>query len=528
MMPEKHRRAASAPDCRIPDDREAPNQAWMQERIPLLTKLRYVYRNDEYFQGAVDQFLDAEIGDSYRCEPDVDGDALGIQPEQKHKLDKKILDRWMLYSESKRHWSDAGRKKSATGVIRNHARSGRLLGEAITVIRFLDREKTNRPWGTCAQLIDPLRIDTPPEFQNDPDVISGFRVNEHGEELGFYYANKYPIHSGLCQIISGNGNILNAGIKYEWIPKENEFGREMYVHSFVEDEPDLVRGVPPSASALQTMIDLKDLDHTVNKRARWTAKIAAVIESDYPDAEDVLIKDKKGKVQKVPIGNYIHAQACSWAGDDGYMFDDLEGKKMFPGERVKFNNPIDEATNHSEHERSRLRRVGRSQGMSTEQIMQDWSKTNFSGQRAGSIAFNQRVRCDRGVYPDPIANAMLCGFIEEDIAQGNIDLREFGIEGVGETPTDQWMWFVSGHNRDYLTKSRWYGPVREEIDEEKKLKKYKLLQDMGYLPEQLLANEVLRMNWMDLRRQLKREELFKEKCDREAEEQAETNETASE
>lgn len=511
-LPARPRRAASAPDSRVPDNFESPRNAWAGERKSLVSKLRYVYRNDEYFQGAIDQFLDAEIGKKYRCEPDVDGDALGLTPDQKHELDKLLLERWTLFSESKRNWADIKRKTNATGIIRAHARSGRMLGDAITLIRYLDKKETGRPWGTCAMTVDPMRIDTPPEFQDDPMVVSGFRVNEYGEELGFYLANKYPLESlGICRILRGNGNIIDMGVKYEYIPRENMFGRQMYVHSFVEDEHDIVRGVPPSASALQTMIDLKELDVTVNKRANWTAKIAAVIESDYPDAEDVLVKASDGSVQKVPIANYIQHQALEWAGEDGYNFDGLEAKKLFVGEKAIFNNPIDEAGNHDTHEKSRLRRISRTQGMSTAQYMQDFAGNNFSAQRQAAISFTGRVKCERGEYADPCADGLYCAFVEEDIAQGNIRIP--GVEG---TATDQWIWFVSGHNRDLVTRNRWYGPIREEIDETKKLAKYKMLQEMDFLLDETICNEVLDINWMDFRKKKKREADFAASCEESA------------
>ena len=235
-----HPAARSTPsrDNRWFGSRLTIDQQLEQDRETLQRRSVEMIQANPHASGAIEGRVSHEIGVGLACRPRVSVED-GFDEEQAEQINsrlKRVCKRWS------RHGVDRRRRLSLSAVQRLVCRTYASYGEAIVLFRDAPYEG---PIGLTVEVINPMRLETPPEHRNDPNVSMGIRYHATTDQIVGYYIRKVS-RKHL------------APLEYEFVPRHNRAGQVQIVHVFEELFPGQSRGLPWLTSSMAFLKDLDD------------------------------------------------------------------------------------------------------------------------------------------------------------------------------------------------------------------------------------------------------------------------------
>lgn len=213
------------------------------ERERIVERSVDLSNNDPHASGVVDNFATTVIGSGLVPHPTLDPDTLALSKEQIRliqKQQKRIYQSWFPFA-------DAGCRMNFGEIQFLCMRNIITFGEYIVLAHMIDDE--TRPYYLACQVIHPLRLKTPVDKLNDPNIRDGVELGEYGEPVAYWIKKTDPRAIGnLLPDISTNFIRIPAKKAHRW----NVF------HDFIVQEPEQVRGIPFFAPAMKFFRDLND------------------------------------------------------------------------------------------------------------------------------------------------------------------------------------------------------------------------------------------------------------------------------
>jgi lambda family phage portal protein len=302
-------------------------------------------------------------------------------------------------------------------------------GEFLNLPLMLD--DPSRRYRLAIQVLDPIRMRTPLDFSNSPDVRDGVRLGPLGEPVGYFIADP-PDGRLLAGMTSSS---------YRELPPRRGH-RPVVLHRFRQQSPEAVRGISVLAPAMPFFRNLGDyLDYEL---------LGAIIASSFP----VWI-EKASSYDAAQLGGVKTAQ-----NTDGST---TNYKEVPPGQILYGNSGEKPHILKSDRPGNSfqtfvevvLRAVGAATGMPYEIIAKDFSKTNYSSARA---ALQEAWRIFE-LYQDWLVNhycqVIWEMFFEEAILRKRIVLPK-GAPNFYD------------HRAEYCH-ATWVGPERTNIDPVKEM-----------------------------------------------------------
>ena len=174
-------------------------------------------RNDPLAGGFIRNLVNGTISLGLQPEPVIEREFLGISQE---KADKFINDAeflWGLYARS--FDSDFSRKKTFWGLEKQTAYSKVLFGNVYGIKKWRD----GSVFGTCIQLVEDHRVETPPDKLSDESIVDGIETDENsGETIAIWVRNKQKKDE--------------ADEKHERVPVYDKNGFRQLMHIKRDDE----------------------------------------------------------------------------------------------------------------------------------------------------------------------------------------------------------------------------------------------------------------------------------------------------
>lgn len=471
----------------FPPDRSA-NDTVLPEKRRIDAQTKDAARNCEFIDGAIRHNTEAAIGDQLRIKPMPERDVLGLDAAQHWEFIQRIKKLYKRDTESKSNWVDITGRNSATELWYMHTRNFLSCGESLALFYWRD-DDTLAPFRTSIGMIDVGRLRTPNDFDNDKNVIAGIRYDSNGAAEG-YYIHDYHIN---------DSRRLTDGLdRYEYIPARDDLGREQVVHCYHQTSPELSRGVSQFACALRTIKKMEKYTDAQIESAIIQTMIAATIESDMPDAGDILNVGDVGEDPEACRNQYMR-ESIDYHNENNFTFNGSKVVKLYDKEKFKLSTAGKFANNYEDFSKSMWAGVARCFGLSLETFTQDWGDTSFSGARAGFLSMWRHIEWLRSTVPADFAHRFYCVWLEEQIANGRLLVP-------GMSPGEAWIAFQA--NRDAFTGAKFFGSARDEIDREKTAKAYQVEKELGVFTEERYCNEVLAEDWCDVKEQQIIEELF--------------------
>lgn len=443
------------------------NQEVRLARDKIVRQARDLERYSELVRGGLDRKTDMVVGPRLRVHPQPDFDLLGIDDPEARKKFIQQCKRWF------NNWAYDDRKLCDG---EGHYDFGGMMwmayrnmegpdGETGGVIHFdkARRKRYRTRWATYVTVVDPDRIESPPEYAGNDRVFEGKLLDRDGRMIGMWVRIRHP---------SEGGTDFND---YQFVPRETPWGRPMAWHHFVKTRGGQQRGITNLVTIIKRtgMLDAFDTSYVaaaaVNAELatyiRTKSSSAAVAESLAPAASD---------------------PAATWS-----MFENkvgYYGKAKFrigrAGQRLAVLPPDDEimmtAVNRAigdpmPFRKSQIRDIASSVGTPFAMTAQDYSEANYSSERASKLDAWLGVTRQRVHFSASPPTLIYSAVIEEAIAEGWIEFDP--------------SWPSFQENRAAYCACTWTGPGMGWIDPQKEANAYQTLLDIKVTSRQRIAAE---------------------------------------
>lgn len=283
---------------------------------------------------------------------------------------------------------------------------------------FIHRAKRGPNDPVFMEIIEADRVATPPDQQNNKDLVDGIERDEFGHRVAYYVAKGHPSNTGRGPLS------LTSALNYQRIPAED------MKHLRRAGRPGQTRGEPGLHAVMQDLRDLDLLIIAALKRSQVAACLAAFITSD------------------MPLNTLVDATAEKY----GYQIDQtIEPGMLFklnPGEKIESfipNFPVPELVPFII---MLARRIGAALGLSWQLILSDFSQSNYSSARTDLLESRRVFTVLQAYLTEKYLNWEWESVLIDAVLRG-----EPGLEGIGLEQIRPVYWIANGW--------QWVDPVKE-------------------------------------------------------------------
>lgn len=419
------------------------DSALLPELSMLRSRTADIIRNNGLMSGAVQIHLDNVIGSGLRLNAKPDWRALGIakgSDEERAEWERNTEARFRTWAEDIDCYCDASRKLTFAGLVAQGYRSYLTSFEILATGEWLERPDPGL-YRTAIQMLDPMRLDNPPNARDDTHLRRGVVLDDMGAPIAYWISSEggsYPYSTVLSK-------------KWKRVPRETEWGRRLVLHHFDIEQAGQNRGKSGIVSVLAKLKMLEKFEQAHLQAAILNAMYAATIESsmDWNAVGSALgVED----VRQNPVLGYMDNRA-TWHKDNSIRYNGVKIPHLFPGEELKMTSPQHPNSAFGAFEESVIRYISSGLNLSYEQLSRDYSKTNYSSARAAMLEGWRFFNGRQAFIAGPFATQVYGLWLEESFDRGD-------IAPLPGTP-DFWDAKTS------WTKCKWIGPGRSHIDPEK-------------------------------------------------------------
>jgi lambda family phage portal protein len=405
--------------------RAAADAELLSDQGTLVARSRDLDRNTGIAAGAIQTTLDNVVGSNLRlsCWPDYR--ALNQTPEWAEAWGRSVESLWKTWADTTA--VDVANKLTFTGMTTLVFRSVLQNGEALALPLWMDRPDLSR-FKTCVQLVDPDRLSNPGNMTPTLCLRGGVEMDNYGRPLA-YHVRK--ISTWPAMFFPAIGGI--AG-EWECIPATTDWGRKRILHVYTQDRVDQTRGKPILAPVIEQFRMLDAYQRAELASAIVNALVAGVIETplDPGTLAEMVGGDPNG---------YLAAKNEYRVQLEGGSFIPL-----YPGDKMTPFAPDRPAPQFAAFSEFVLRQIGVSMGLPYEQLMKDYSKTNYSSARAALLESWRYFTTRRSWLTTYWAQPVYELWFEEAVNLGLIEAPDY-------------------YNlRTFYTRAKWIGPGRGWID----------------------------------------------------------------
>jgi lambda family phage portal protein len=353
-----------------------------------------------------------------------------------------------------------------------------------------------RPFNTTFRPVDLDRLSTPPTETGNPLVKGGIEFDLNGAPRAYHIRKAHPT----------DWNDPN-----NWIWKRVEarlpWGRLQVNHVFEQKRVSQSRGISAMVTALKEMRITKRFRDIVLQNAVVNATFAASIESELPTEQvfaqmggvNADAESYQGAIDSYAKG-FLGAIQDYTKGSKNLHLDGVKIPHFFPGTKLMLHKPGEGGPLGTDFEQSLLRYIASSLNVSYEELSRDYSKTNYSSNRAASGVTWRSMQSRKRICADRVATVRYRLWLEEAINKRAIDsvpaaLRERGF-------------IYEGQNFDALSACEWIGAGRGQVDELKETQAAGLRLKLGLSTREREIARISGTDWRADIRQMAREERY--------------------
>lgn len=453
-------------------------------RDRIVARVRDLVRNDGWASGAVTRILDNAIGGRYRPMFRPDYRALAAYTGNpafdavwSHEFSAVAEANYRTWALDPAKYCDAARSLTMPQLMRLAFRHKLIDGDALAQVQWLPhRVGVGRArYATAIQLIDPDRLSNPQLSFDKMTERGGVEVDESGAAIGYWIRDAHQ----------GDWWAAAKSVHWSYIERETAWGRPVIVHDFDHDRAAQHRGgAGIFTPILQRMKMLAKMDAIELDAALINSIFGAFLESPFdPQLMEQAVADT------VDVSPY-QQQRASFHDERRTMLGEIKIPCLFPGEKINAVKGERPNANFEQFEKVFLRNFASATGLSTQQMSQDWSDTNYSSARGALLEAYKTLKRRQTDFGANFAQPVLSCWLEE-----SMDVDEYPL------PMDAPPFIEC---RAMYTRAEWMGPARGWIDPVDEKQGAILGMDAGLSTLQVECMEQ-DLDWEDVLDQRKRE-----------------------
>jgi lambda family phage portal protein len=365
---------------------DSANSEYLWDRDKIVARTRDLVRNSGWSAGAVTRWVDNIVGSGFRLSARPDYRALGQPPEWAAEWAPDVEGRFRIYAEDPDHWMDAARHDNLSGMLGQACRHDFVDGESFAAVLWID-DKPFGKYATTFQMLDPDRVTNPNQTFDTPRLRAGIAIDDYGAASGYWVRAAHP----------ADWPQTTEAFRWEFVPRETDFGRRQMLHSYEKARAGQLRGVSAFAPIIERLKMIDKYDKVELQAAVFNAIMAAYIESpfDHDMLDETLSTGQVGQYQ---------TQRAAYHKENRITLGGLAIPKLYPGEKLC------------------LRNIASAVGLTYEQLSQDWSSTNYSSARASLLEVWRGFLRVRQRISDQVATPVFSLWLEEAIHRGDVKL----------------------------------------------------------------------------------------------------------
>ena len=355
------------------------------------SRIHDLARNDGWASAAVSRVVDETIGSGWTLNAQVNARTLGITQDEADEINDQIEALHEDYaSNDPGFWCDAERQTNQAGILGLAMRHHFLDGEAAAHIVWRGEEGTGRPiaptgYGTCIQVIDPVRISNPNGRMDSPTLQQGVEIDEWNAAVGYHVRRAHPGDTMMLQ--------RDAWV-WDYVPRDIG-ARPNFIHAFTKRRAGERRGISKLISVVRKHKQVADIDDLEMQAISINSALAAFVTSPY-DLDEMVEAMDAGKVTDA-------MQSISSAQGEYYKalplnFRNAQVNFLQPGEDVKLSAPEHPNSNFEAFFRQALRNIASAAGLTYEMLTMDWSNVNYSSARAALLVIYKSLNAVKDAF----------------------------------------------------------------------------------------------------------------------------------
>lgn len=387
-------------------------------RSKLVERSRDLYMGAPLARGALQTMQTNIVGAGLKLKSAIDVDILEISDENIEALENKIEKEFALWSND---------KIEKTGLMDFYQMqelaflTTMLNGECFIYLSYF--ETPNNPYSLKLEVIEPDRIATPNEKNNDDTIVEGVQIDKNGRIAGYYVLDKHP-------------NENDFGDSYKYIPVYGANGQLNMIHLALLERPNQVRGVPILSSVMES---LKQLDRYTNAEL-----MSAVISSML-----TIFIETAGNEQASlgEVGNVAESEKVEKTGNNIELASGAV-IELNPGEKVSSINPARPNAQFDPFMISIIRQIGSSLGVPYELLVMHFT-SSYSASRAALLEAWKNFRKRREWIARNLCQVIYEEWLKEAIYLKRLDIPKFNEDAL---------------IRKAYSNAIWNGPSQGQID----------------------------------------------------------------
>ena len=416
---------------------ESVDSAIYSDLQVLRNRSRDLNRNNPIAAGITDTICTNAIHTGIRPQSRIDADALNLSPEQQAQFQKGAERVWSKWYGS----CDARRKSTFSEIEFLAVRQILESGEFLAVRRAINDD---RPYFLALDVMEPDRLENPPDKRGDPNTKFGITSNDRGQPLVYHIRKTHPGDAFQKR---------DDAYKFTAVKATDEEGRPNVFHVFPILRPGQTRGIPFFAPVIEKFKMLADYLEAELVAARVAACFAAFVKTENP---------------------YGAATANAATTENDQRLEALEpGMIDYLGlnQDIVFAKPERPGTTFDQFVQRILRMIGAALGLPYELVLKDFSQTNYSSARAALLQAYRVFQVWQKMIVDHLCQPLYELLLEEAWLRG--ELVAPGFE------SRQWEY----------TRAAWIPPGWKWVDPQKESKADEIAVQMGFKSRAEVAAE---------------------------------------
>lgn len=396
-------------------------QAEAMERERIAARSIDLVNNDPHASGIVESYAVTVIGPGLTPHPIIDPDAVQMNKEEIRAIMAQQRAAYLSWAP----FADAGGRMDFGAIQFLLERNMIQYGEYLVALHMIDDPV--RPYSLACQVLNPLRMKTPVDKVNDPNIRDGVEMGEYGEPIAYWIKKSDPRGMDVTPDVSANFLRMPARKGHRW----------NVLHNFIPREAEAVRGGSSFAPAMKFFRDLNDYLDAELVSNIVTAAFALFIETGTGNDPYQMAQD---------IASFSEQNGATGRTD---RYQEWVPGQVLYGAKGEKPNPIEASRPGATFQpfvKTIMKAIAVSMNMPYPVLFKDAEATNFAGFRsamldAWRVYMHHRIWMGNG-FCQPVYTMLQ----EEAYLRGNLRMKNFYSK----------MWIV--------TRAEWRGQPKGDIE----------------------------------------------------------------
>lgn len=396
---------------------------------------RELYQSNPTAHAAIESRVTHEVGVGLACRPRIrEGD--GVTKEQAEELNQRLKDVC-------ERWSTRGvdrRRRLSLGMLQRLAdRTFATYGEAFALFRYAP---SRGPLMLAVDIIDPRRVETPPEKRRDPNCRLGIQYDGDDQIQGYWIRSTLP----------GDGRFGRHSFRYDFISRYDEGGNEQMVHLFDSLLPEQTRGLPWLLTAISRIKDLDDFFEAELIAKQIEACFSLIFKSGSNGASP----------HDLAEGNAVDTNAAGQRVEEIYP-----GMVHYMGEddTVEKIDPVRPGANFAPFVEMALRSIAASTNFPYELLAKNFFRTTYSSGRLSMLDGRLGFKMRQSIFTEMLLEPLWRRVVNDAFMTGQ-------LEGLATSTQYVLTPYI-------FERHRWGGQAYGAVDPEKEVKAHSLALESG-------------------------------------------------